>query len=173
MRRLLLCATFVALPTGSIIALADEPHARVIVVSPPEAGAPDVFVPSSNQVDPPPLATRAQWIFDLRWVKGDPYLLAVHPWDPGAVRETPRVMGRFAIELWEGKTLLERVRFDFPGLGAPDNGGHFALPSMQAKLTTRIGVIFPQTKRGTRLELLDRATSTRWDLPWPPSDGGT
>jgi hypothetical protein len=164
---------FAALPLGSVIALADEPHTTVIVVPPPEAGPDTNTMIPRDQPDPPPLAVRPQWIWDLRWSKGDIYLLGVREWDPGAVRETPRVMGRFAIELWEGKTLLERVRFDFPGLGAPEDGGHFALPSFQAKLTTRVGVIFPQAKRGTRFELVDRATNTRWDLPWPTAaDGG-
>ena len=35
-------------------------------------------------------------------------------------RETPRAMGRFALELFEGPALIERVRFDFPLLGPPD-----------------------------------------------------
>jgi hypothetical protein len=161
-----------------LFAFAEEPpHTRVIIVQQPEAGPKDRgFTPSANPPDPTPLQVRPQWIFDLKWSKGDPYLLSVYPWDPGAVRETPRSMGRFALELWDGKALVERVRFDFPGLGPPEDGGHSALPSMQSKLTTRIGVIFPQAKRGTRLELVDRATNIRWNLPWPPielaSDAG-
>ena len=79
-------------------------------------------------------------------------------------------MGRFAIELFEGPTLIERVRFDFPMLGPPEplDAGYMAPPSLQKNLTTRIGVLFPAVNRGTRLELWDRATDRRWPLPWPP-----
>lgn len=124
--------------------------------------------------DPPPLSERMQWVFDLRWQKGEVYLLQVHQVDMGtAIHPTPRVMGRFALELFEGPTLIERARFDFPLLGAyetPDAG--FRGPArIEPGLTTRIGVFFPATKRGTRLELWDRATDRRWPLPWPPTAG--
>ncbi len=77
-------------------------------------------------------------------------------------------MGRFALELFEGPTLVERARFDFPLLGAEEPD---AALSFTPKLRTRIGVVFPATKRGTRLELVDRATRRRWALPWPVQDG--
>jgi hypothetical protein len=38
-------------------------------------------------------------------------------------------------------------------------------------MKTRIGVLFPATKRGTKLELWDRAKDHRWSLPWPPKEG--
>jgi hypothetical protein len=174
-RRLLVASIAFALPIA-VTAFADDPHTRVVVIPTATAVAPDAapdadsFTPSSNPVDPAPIVSREQWIWDLRWSKGDVYLLAVRPWDAGGLRATPRVMGRFAIELFAGKVLIERVRFDFPGLGAPEgDAGHFALPSFQTKLTTRIGVIFPQTKNGNKLELVDRATGERWTLPWPPN----
>jgi hypothetical protein len=59
-------------------------------------------------------------------------------------------------------------------LGAPDLEG----VKLSRKLTTRIGVTFPATSRGTHLDLWDRATDTRWSVPWPPAtlprtdDGG-
>jgi hypothetical protein len=52
-------------------------------------------------------------------------------------------------------------------LGAADLDGGV---SLEKNLTTRIGVMFPATRRGTRLELWDRATDRRWQLPWPPYD---
>ncbi len=125
--------------------------------------------------DPPPLTERKQWVFDLRWDKGDVYLLEVQETDMGEPRTTPRVFGRFALELFEGPTLIERVRFDFPLLGGgadlEDAGGWKAPPRMTSKLRTRIGVLFPATKRGTRLELWDRAKDVRYPLPWPPKAG--
>lgn len=126
--------------------------------------------------DPPSMTERQQWLFDLRWDKGDVYLLEIQSVDMGEPRTTPRVFGRFALELFEGPTLIERVRFDFPLLGAgadqEDAGRGFrAPPRLTAKLRSRIGVYFPATKRGTRLELWDRATDVRYPLPWPPRAG--
>jgi hypothetical protein len=123
--------------------------------------------------DPPALAERVQWVFDLRWDAGEVYLLQIHKLDMGEVHPTPRMMGRFALELFEGPTLIERARFDFPMLGPPETAdASFMSPvRLEPRLKTRIGVLFPATKRGTRLELWDRATDRRWPLPWPPVEG--
>jgi hypothetical protein len=153
-------------------ARADKP--RVIVFPGNDAAAlRDAGTISRIPPDPTPLVSRKQWVFDLRWSKGDPYLLGVNALDVGVPQETPRAMGRFAIELFEGPALIERVRFDFPMLGPPEpaDAGWNAPPSLQKNLTTRIGVMFPAVNRGTRLELWDRATDRRWPLPWPPGEG--
>jgi hypothetical protein len=138
------------------------------------AGAPGR--PSSSAripPDPPALSERMQWVFDLRWQHGEPYLLEIQKIDMGKPRPTPRMMGRFALELYEGPTLIERARFDFPGLGAQEvaDAGYKTPPRFEPKLKTRVGVLFPATKRGNRLELWDRATDRRWPLPWPPQVG--
>lgn len=164
--RLLLVAGCAVAP----IAIASLSGAAAGATAQNDAGAPieagstieaSAYVPP----DPTPLVTKDQWVFDLRWDKGDVYLIAVHPLVLPAPQATPRALGRFAVELYEGRTLVERVRFDFPLLGAPeiDGGVRFS-----RKLTTRIGVMFPQSKRGTLLELVDRSTGQRWRLPWPP-----
>ena len=131
-------------------------------------GAPISHIPP----DPSPLFERGQWVFDLRYDKGDLSLLGVHHVDLPAAQHTPRAMGRFAVELFEGPVLIERVRFDFPLLGAGEDlsGGFNAPASFERGLNTRIGVMFPATRRGTRAELWDRATNKRWSLPWPPAD---
>jgi hypothetical protein len=153
------------------VARADKP--KVIVYPGTDANAvlPHTEPISKTPPDPPPMVSRKQWVFDLRWSKGDPYLLGVHPLDLGVPQETQRAMGRFAIELFSGPTLIERVRFDFPMLGAvePQDGGFMGAPSLQKNLTSRIGVMFPAVDKGTRLELWDRATDRRWPLPWPPA----
>ena len=136
---------------------------------------------SRTPPDPAPMRERAQWIFDLRWAKGDAYLVGVHKIEQTAPQETARAMGRFALELFEGPTLIERVRFDFPLLGDEprDGGGLRPVPYFGKNLVTRIGVMFPATSRGTKLQLWDRATDKRWELPWPPvestdgADAGT
>jgi hypothetical protein len=123
--------------------------------------------------DPTQLSERMQWVFDLRWERGDVFLVQVHTMDMGTSHPTPRVMGRFALELYEGPTLIERARFDFPLLGPPEHedAGWKTPARFSPRLKTRIGVLFPATKRGTRLELWDRATEQRWPLPWPPQEG--
>ena len=64
--------------------------------SPADAGAaPSRKIPP----DPPALSEREQWVFDLRWEKGDVYLVQVHKTDMGSPHPTPRVMGRFALQL--------------------------------------------------------------------------
>jgi hypothetical protein len=133
-----------------------------------DAGAPlpdPTFAPIAP--DPPPLVERAQWVFDLRWDRGDTWLLGVRKVELAAPQATPRAMGRFALELFEGRALIERVRFDFPLLAVPDSDGGVGAPPLTQKLRTRVGVVFPATARGTRLELWDRATGRRWSLPWP------
>jgi hypothetical protein len=109
-------------------------------------------------------------VFDLRWDRGEVWLLDVQALDLPAPQATPRVMGRFGLELFEGAgpALVERVRFDFPLLGAPESDAGRAQPSLVRQLKTRIGVVFPATSRGIRLELVDRATGRRWSLHWPP-----
>lgn len=168
---LVLGAAFVVVP----VAFAADAGAPLPQNSPaPKKPADAGLVVTKTPPDPSPLSERKQWVFDLRYDKGDLYLLGVHPLDLGAPQVTPRAMGRFAIELFEGPTLIERVRFDFPFLGAgeptTDAGNRYSAPPKfaESKVTTRIGVMFPATARGTRLELWDRATDQRWPLPWPP-----
>jgi hypothetical protein len=162
--------------TTAFVTLADEAPRRVIDASRAlDAGALPEIGFSRTPPDPEPLVEKNQWIFDLRWDRGDPWLLGVHRTELPAPQTTPRVMGRFALELFEGAALIERVRFDFPLLGPPEptDAGLRAAPSLTHKLRTQIGVLFPATARGTRLELWDRGTGRRWALPWPiEADGG-
>ena len=126
--RFLLVLLFLSLPT---LAVAQKdggaPAPADAGPAPSDAGAaPSRKIPP----DPPALSEREQWVFDLRWDKGEIYLVQVHKTDMGSPHPTPRVMGRFALELYEGPTLIERARFDFPMLGgAPEqhDGGWKAL----------------------------------------------
>jgi hypothetical protein len=165
----LVCAA-AACALAVVSASADEPRRTIDVARALDGGAspttlPDIII-TKTPPDPAPLVERSQWVFDLRWDRGEVWLLGVRPLELAEPQATPRVMGRFALELFEGPTLLERVRFDFPLLGAPEAPD--AALSFGGKLRTRIGVVFPAAKRGTRLELWDRATGRRWSLPWPP-----
>jgi len=115
------------------------------------------------------LTERSQWLLDLRWDRGDVWLLGTRRTDMHTPRVTPRAMGRFALELYEGPALIERLRFDFPLLGADFDGveSDHSL-SLSQKLRTRVGVLFPATSRGTQLVLKDRRSGISWTLPWPP-----
>jgi hypothetical protein len=128
------------------------------------------FVLTSTPPDPRAMVEKEQWVFDLKYRQGEIFLQGVTRTELPGPQRTPRAMGRFALELFEGPTLIERVRFDFPMLADAQDGGWNMPPSMTGKLTTRIGVMFPATKRGTRLELKDRANGSRWGLPWPPRE---
>jgi len=135
--------------------------------------------------DPLPLAEKSQWVYDFRYAGGEIYLLGIHRLELPVPRETPRVMGRFCLELYEGRVLLERARFDFPMLGdgsdlplpvavgLPEGGVKTprtaTLPSF-TKVSSRIGVMFPSSTRGTRIDIVDRALGRRWPLPWPPTE---
>ena len=181
MRARLILASSVAALACALSAVAGEPSrtidaSRALDASAPPALAPLDIAMTRTPPDPPPLTERSQWVLDLRWDRGEVWLLAVHPLELPAPQATPRAMGRFALELFEGGALVERVRFDFPLLGATEAD---AAPSLVSRLRTRIGVVFPATRRGTRLELTDRATGKRWSLPWPmqgpllvPADAG-
>lgn len=152
------------------------PPLPIVTVAPDAGSAP--WIVSKTAPDPQPIVTKSQWVYDLKWDKGDVYLLGVHSLELPAPQATPRVMGRFALELFEGPTLVERVRFDFPmlqtgGIPKADAGTRRTYEDRNRvdfddKLVTRIGVIFPVTRKGNRLDLLDRATGTRLKLPWPP-----
>jgi hypothetical protein len=171
-RALLTFAACLACAAAALSALADEPRRAIDVSRALDAGAssalPDIAI-TKTPPDPTPLVERSQWVLDLRWDRGDVWLLATHPLELPQPQATPRVMGRFALELFEGPTLIERVRFDFPLLGPPEPDASL---SFSPKLRTRIGVVFPATKHGTRLELWDRATGRRWSLPWPLQASG-
>lgn len=149
---------------GPGLALAVVPAEDTALADAPRAETPPRFIPP----DPQPLVEKKQWVFDLRWDRGEVFLVGVHALELPAPQATPRAIGRFAMELWEGATLVERVRFDFPMLGASESDGGIRFAP---RLTTRIGVMFPATRRGTKLELWDRSTDQRWTLPWPPAEG--
>jgi hypothetical protein len=167
-------AAIVASTVPGFLAFAGEPGRTIDFSKVLDAGPRGpTFDIAPTAADPDPLAERAQWVFDLRWERGDVWLLGTRRVLMPAPRVTPRAMGRFALELYEGPALIERVRFDFPMLAVPDtpDGGWASPPVLTRKMRTRIGVIFPATQRGTRLELWDRATGARWSLPWPTEQG--
>jgi len=86
--------------------------------------------------------------------------------------ETPRRLGRYAIELRIGPELIERLRFDFPGTAAdePEAPGKqklYAPLTLGARAIARVTLRVPQSPRVRQAVLVDRGLNTASELPWP------
>ena len=128
---------------------------------------------SGSAPDPEPLLMAEQWQYQLLYQDGAPSVERVQKLTLPRPLPTPRRMGRFALELWIGRELIDRVRFDFPLIAAEEQPGvkrrplHDA-PSLAPHAIARIRVSLPASARATRLVLVDRATEKSQELPWPP-----
>jgi hypothetical protein len=87
-----------------------------------------------------------------------------------------RRMGRFAAELWIGCELIDRIRFDFPLLGAePLAQKDKQSPAINFEQLGRYEaeLWIPNSERATRLELRDRTRESDANavvtLEWPLS----
>jgi hypothetical protein len=158
-----------ALPL-SLLARA-EPRDGEPLPSALDAGAPVEPPPGGYAPDPVPLVTRHQWVIDLRYRSGTVSFGGARRVELASATATQRAMGRFAVELYVGRQLLDRVRFDFPLLGADELAGAprrwDSPPSFERNLSTQAAVMIPHSERATRAILVDRATGGAWMLPWP------
>jgi hypothetical protein len=124
--------------------------------------------------DPEPLRLGEQWDYTLTYRNGDVQVDGAKAITLEAPVVTGRRMGRFAIELWVGAELVERVRFDFPLLGAepvPDatkDGRRPMKDPPRFQVDATVDVRVPASPRATRAVLVDRATGKTTSLPWPP-----
>ncbi len=151
----------------------------------PDAGAraeisPDASTPSPTkpprtgyQPDPEALRTEHQLEYSIAHAEGKVWVKTVVERELEQPIVTPRRIGRYAIELWIGRELVERVRFDFPLSGAeqPRLDGKrplFDPPKLAPGVDTVIRVLVPLSDRATRAVLIDRATGETTALPWPP-----
>jgi hypothetical protein len=84
---------------------------------------------------------------------------------------TPRMMGRWAIELGIGHELIERLRFDFPGTAAdePTPGPQkLSTPlDLGSRAIARVKLLVPHSPRVRRALLVDRAYDSATELEWP------
>jgi hypothetical protein len=140
---------------------------------PPDAGPPPPPLEpgpappprSGSAPDPDPLLLRQQWQYALLYQGGNVSVEHVAPQTFPKPVTTVRHMGRFALELWIGHELIDRVRFDFPLIAAEEVPGvtrrplHDA-PSLGPNAIARISVLVPASPRATRLVLVDRANGT-------------
>jgi hypothetical protein len=128
---------------------------------------------SGSAPDPEPLSLREQWQYALLYEGGNVSVERVEKRALPKPVTTVRHMGRFALELWIGHELIDRVRFDFPLIASEETPGatrrplHDA-PSLGPHAIARSSVLVPASPRATRLVLLDRATGKAQEFPWPP-----
>jgi hypothetical protein len=123
--------------------------------------------------DPEALRQERQFEYSIKYEKGKVSVANVRGVRFPQPVVTARSMGRFAIELWIGHELVERVRFDFPLVAAEEvpHGKRRPLhepPSFAAGVVAVRTVLVPASERATRAILLDRATGSKQELPWPP-----
>lgn len=130
------------------------------------AVVPEAQLAKAADLPDPPAASYSEFIhYELQFSRGEVIVLSVESFRPQNPMMAERRMGRFAFELFVGPELLERVRFDFPLLGAttqtePD--------PLESGLTSQIQVQIPNVIRATSARVLDRKTRRVVELAWPP-----
>ena len=129
----------------------------------PRAG----FVP-----DPAGVASTKQWTFEVQVRQGVPTLGVVKSSTLDKPITTARVLGRFAIEFWIGKELLDRVRFDVPLLEDPTKRKNRRSGSPEFAVNTRLSVRMADSSRATSVVFVDRATGDAKTFAWPPGSDG-
>jgi len=128
--------------------------------------------------DPKPISARDWVALEFTYVNGEAKPRASHRLQTQKPRDSARVVGRYAVELWIGCELIERVRFSFPLQAAelpPRTGKRHELheqPSFTARGELKATVLVPFSDRATRAELVDRSAGTRVELAWPPNLSG-
>ena len=134
--------------------------------------------PITCTVDPPdpkPLHTRDWIVYEFSYTNGKVEVQSQRRELTKKARDTARVIGRYAIELWIGCELIDRVRFSFPLQAAEQfraPSTRHALheqPSLTANAQLACTVRVPLDARTTRAELVDRGTGARSSLAWPPN----
>ncbi len=134
-----------------------------------EAGPPKEGWPP----DPPAKPASRHWVFEIQVKKGDVALGKVSPVDLEKPEATSRVMGRYALELWVGKELLDRVRFNVPlGAEGPPERDRPGMKRPEFRVTTRFFVRIADHSRAAQLRLVDRATGEVRRFAWPVGAAG-
>lgn len=120
---------------------------------------------STDLPDPTPLRMEDQVDYEIRFNKGEVTIVSTTLVSLDAPRSTPRKIGRFAFELWTGAQLVERLRFDFPLLGASSGEEKDVI---EAGLVTSTKIRIPRAARASSARILDRKTRREISVPWPP-----
>lgn len=122
--------------------------------------------------DPAGIASKKHWTFEVQVRQGKPSLGKVQEVTLNNPTTTARVIGRFALEFWIGKELLDRVRFDVPLLENPSKRRDRRLGAPEFSVNTRLSVRMADNARATSVLLVDRATGETQQFAWPPGSEG-
>ncbi|MEN9577380.1 MAG: hypothetical protein RJA70_389 [Pseudomonadota bacterium] len=125
--------------------------------------------PPAYLPDPEPIVSAEQLEYLIRFSAGEVSIESVRSAPQARPISTPRMMGRFAFELWIGKELIDRVRFDFPLLAAEDPTADPARPNLAAGANVTRSLLVPNSLRATHAQIVDRATGVEHVVPWPPN----
>jgi hypothetical protein len=151
------------------------PGASSAAPSGPAPSATSLTEPAPSKMAPPdpePLRQAEQWQYEIASDDGTLSVVSVKPVNLPKPAVTPRRIGRYAIELWIGQELVERVRFDLPLLGgeepvaSPKTGS--PAPTLEKGAHVRTRVLVPRADRARRAVLIDRQLDRAFPLPWPP-----
>lgn len=137
--------------------------AALSLADPPRAG----YAP-----DPAPAASKKHWVFEVPVRKGKPSLGTVRAVVLDKPAPTARNMGRFALEFWIGKELIDRVRFDVPLLEDPTKRKNRRRGSPEFMVNTRLSVRLADSPRAASVVFVDRATGEAQHFAWPPGSDG-
>jgi len=130
----------------------------------PKKQEPVVETPGGDLPDPQAVNSEFQLDYLLGFENGELVLLGQSAVELTSPVPTARRFGRFALELWVGKELLERARFDVPLLGA----GAEETDIIESGLSAQIKVRIPEVLRARAARVVDRKTGETLQLPWPP-----
>ncbi|HVK69862.1 MAG TPA: hypothetical protein VM694_35630 [Polyangium sp.] len=156
-----------ALGAAAALSLAEQPsRAKAPAAPEPPKGG---FAP-----DPPGNASKKQWVFNISIQGGKASLPRVSSVLVDTPTPTLRMMGRFAVEFWVGKELLDRIRFDVPMLDRdPKNRRRDPLRGPDfTNVSTRLKVRMADSSRTAFVALVDRATGDVQRFAWPPDAEG-
>lgn len=123
--------------------------------------------------DPTPVASKKQWVFDISVKQGVMDVPTVKAVELKKAQATPRMMGRYAIELYIGTELLDRIRFNVPGAGdGPRDEDRRPLKGPRTdRVTTQFQVRIADNPRATSARFVDRASGEVRVVAWPPTEG--
>lgn len=121
---------------------------------------------TTDPPDPRPARSRFQYDLVVQFQRGEVKVVSVKEIKLDQPASTERKVGRFALELWTGAELVDRVRFDFPLLGATAAGG--AEDPLGNGLSAQTRVRIPASTRAIRARILDRKTRKEVEMAWPP-----
>ena len=135
------------------------------------APAPRAF--TSDPPDPQALRLADQYEYTLHYENEKIRLSAVRLVHFPKPVVTARRIGRYAVELWIGRELIDRVRFDFPLLAASEPTPEkrhkiYETPQLTGGPYT-VTVLVPAAPRARSARLVDRASRKQAELTWPPA----